>query len=42
MKLNYKKEETIKKLFYIIKYFGLSKFIILSLVLFNSVFLELL
>lgn len=42
MKLNYKKEETIKKLFYIIKYFGLSKFIILSLVLFSAVFLELL
>jgi len=42
MKLNYKKKETIKKLFYIIKYFGLSKFIILSFILFSAVFLELL
>ena len=42
MKLDYKKKETIKKLFYIIKYFGLSKFRILSLVLFSAVFLELL
>lgn len=42
MKLNYKKKETIKKLFYIIKYFGLSKFVILSFILFSAVFLELL
>lgn len=42
MKSNSKKKEIVNNFFYIVKYFGLNKFLILALILFSAVFLEIL
>jgi len=42
MKSNFKKKEIVNNFFYIVKYFGLSKFLILALILSSAVFLEIL
>jgi ABC-type multidrug transport system fused ATPase/permease subunit len=42
MKLNFKKIEIINNFFYIVKYFGFDKFLILALILTSAVFLEIL
>jgi ABC-type multidrug transport system fused ATPase/permease subunit len=42
MKSNSKKKEIVNNFFYIVKYFGLNKFLILALILSSAVFLEIL
>jgi ABC-type multidrug transport system fused ATPase/permease subunit len=42
MKSNFKKKEIVNNFFYIVKYFGFNKFLVLALILSSAVFLEIL